>query len=70
MPHTFNLLSKKHALLFEEFFQPAKDAMIGMSPLVTRGSRPLQISFEDHFKALVFNLEEAHICTTSSTSGT
>ena len=59
MPYTFDPFNKKHALSFEQLFQPAKNAMIGMPPLEARGNRPLQMNFEDHLKALVFfHLEE------------
>ena len=59
MPYTFDPFNQKHALSFEQLFQPAKNAMIGMPPLEARGNRPLQMNFEDHLKALVFfHLEE------------
>ena len=59
MPYTLNPFKKKHAPSFEQLFQPAKNAMIGMPPLEARGNRPLQMNFEDQLKALVFfHLEE------------
>lgn len=59
MPYTLDPFKKKHAPSFEQLFQPAKNAMIGMPPLEARGNRPLQMNFEDQLKALVFfHLEE------------
>jgi len=59
MPYTFNPQNKHQAPSFDEVFQPATNAMIGMPPLETRGNRPLQMNFEDQLRALVFfHLEE------------
>ena len=59
MPYTLDPFKKKHAPSFEQLFQPAENAMIGMPPLEARGNRPLQMNFEDQLKALVFfHLEE------------
>ena len=59
MPRTFHPFQKKHAPSFHQLFQPAIDAIIGMTPLEARGNRPLQMSFEEQLKALVFfHLEE------------
>ena len=59
MPRTFHPFQKKHAPSFHQLFQPAIDAMIGMTPLEARGNRSLQMSFEEQLKALVFfHLEE------------
>ena len=44
---------------FSHLFRPINVATIGMPPLVARGDRPLQMTFEDQLKALVFfHLEE------------
>jgi len=60
MSHTFDPFRKKPAaLLFEQFFKPVDDAMVGMSPLESRCNRPLKMTLEDHLRALVFfHLEE------------
>lgn len=54
MPQTFHPFQKKHAPSFHQLFQPAINAMTGMTPLESRGNRPLQMTFEDQLKALVF----------------
>ena len=54
MPRTFDPYDKKRMLHLDSFFQPVYEAMIEMPPLETRGNRPLQMSFEDQLKALVF----------------
>ena len=54
MPQTFHPFQKKHVPSFHQLFQPAINAMIGMTPLEARGNRPLRMSFEDQLKALVF----------------
>ncbi len=44
---------------FRLLFRPIDTAMTGMSPLLSRGNRPLQMSFEDQLKTLIFfHLEE------------
>lgn len=48
-----------HSISFEKFIAPAIRAMAGMPQLESRGYRPLQMSFEDHLKILIFfHLEE------------
>lgn len=59
MPHSINPDTKNINLSFDLFFNPIKQAMQGMPILTSRCSRPLQMSFEDHLKALVyFHLQE------------
>ena len=59
MPHTFYPYDKRRKLCFDQFIQPAYEAMIEMPPLESRGNRPLQMIFEDELKSLVFfHLEE------------
>jgi len=59
MPQTFYPYDKRRALRFDKFIQPAYEAMIEMPPLEARGNRPLQMTFEDELKSLVFfHLEE------------
>ena len=61
MPHTFKPQKSSQAIEFQQFFKPVSDAMIDMPKLESQGNRPLQMTFEDHFKALVyFHLEEHH----------
>lgn len=54
MPHTFEPYSKTHEFKFNQFFKPVENTMIDMRPLQSRCNRPLQMTFEDHLKALVF----------------
>jgi len=59
MPHTFDPFRKKKTLSFGTLFQPVTAAMIDIPPLTARGNRPLQMTFEEHLRALVyFHLEE------------
>ena len=61
MPHTFKPQKRSQAVEFQHFFKPVQDAMIDMPILESQGNRPLQMTFEDHLKALVyFHLEEQH----------
>jgi len=61
MPHTFRPYKNSQAVEFQQFFKPVQDAMIDMPKLQSQGNRPLQMTFEDHLKALVyFHLEEHH----------
>ncbi len=54
MPHSIDPLKKNHVPSFDQLFGSAREAMIGMTPLEARGNRPLQMTFEDELKALVF----------------
>ena len=61
MPRTFKPHQKSQKLKFHNFFNPIEEAIIGMTTLSSRGNRPLQMTFLDHLKALVyFHLEEHH----------
>jgi len=61
MPHAFDPCQKRNKLEFFSLFQPAFEAMSHMPVLESRGNRPLQMSFEEHLRALVFfHLEEHH----------
>ena len=61
MPRTFKPHQKCQKLKFYDFFNPIAQAMIDMPQLSSRGNRPLQMTFQDHLKALVyFHLEEHH----------
>jgi hypothetical protein len=61
MPRTFDPFQKRNKLEFGSFFQPAVEAMSRMPALNARGNRPLQMTFEEHLRALVyFHLEEHH----------
>ncbi len=61
MPHTLDPVAKKNGLKFKQFFQPVKDAMLGMTPLKSRCNRPLQMSFEEYLRALIYFHLEEHI---------
>ncbi len=46
-------------LSINRFFKPAAKSMVTMTPLESRGNRPLKMNFEDQLRALVFfHLEE------------
>ena len=61
MPHTFDPCQKQSKLSFSSLFEPATRAMDKVPELKSRGNRPLQMSFEEHLRALVFfHLEEHH----------
>ena len=61
MPHTFKPHRKSPAVEFQQFFNPIQEAMTDMPALESQGNRPLQMTFEDHLRALVyFHLEEHH----------
>ena len=59
MTHILKAFGIHHSISFEKFIAPAISAMVGMPQLESRGYRPLQMSFEDHLKILIFfHLEE------------
>lgn len=61
MPRKFDPYQKNNALEFFSFFQPTIEAMARMPALDSKGNRPLQMTFEEHLRALVyFHLEEHH----------
>jgi len=61
MPRTFDPFQKPNGLEFYSFFQPATEATLRMPALDSKGNRPLQMTFEEHLRALVyFHLEEHH----------
>ena len=61
MPRNFDPFQKAKALEFFSFFQPAIEATSRMPALDSKGNRPLQMTFEEHLRALVyFHLEEHH----------
>lgn len=61
MPHTFDPFRKPNALDFFSLFQPVIEATSRMPDLHSKGNRPLQMTFEEHLRALVyFHLEEHH----------
>ena len=61
MTHTFSPFHKFNVLAFLSFFQPATEATSRMPALNSKGNRPLQMTFEEHLRALVyFHLEEHH----------
>ena len=61
MPHTFKPFPKRYKLEFHALFRPAIEATSQMPALNSQGNRPLQMTFEEHLRALVyFHLEEHH----------
>ncbi len=61
MPRTFDPFQKRSKIEFVSLFQPTVEAMSQMPELNSQGNRPLQMSFEEHLRALVFfHLEEHH----------
>ena len=59
MPYTLNRLKKAYVPSFGHLYLPIDHAKIGMPPLEARGYRPLQMTFDDQLKALIFfHLEE------------
>ena len=61
MPHAFDPFQKSDMLEFSSFFQPAIEATAQMPALNSQGNRPLQMTFEEHLRTLVyFHLEEHH----------
>jgi len=61
MPRTFQPHQKGQNFRFYKFFKPIEEATLYMPTLTSRGNRPLQMTFDDQLKALVFfHLEEHH----------
>jgi len=61
MPQTVKPQKSGQSVELQQLFKPIKGAMIDMPKLESKGNRPLQMSFEDHLKALIFfHLEEHH----------
>lgn len=61
MPRTFHPQDKEQTVpSFQELWQPAEDAFVGMPPLEARGNKPLQMDFEHQLKSLVFYHLEEH----------
>jgi hypothetical protein len=59
MPHSFGNLKNLNPKSFDKFYSPINNAQGGMAPLVSKGNRPLQMTFDDQLKALIFfHLEE------------
>jgi len=54
MPCTLDNLNKERIPSFSQVYQPIEKAMINMSPLRARGNRPLQMTFDDQLKILIF----------------
>lgn len=61
MPYTLDRQNKTDAPSFNQLYRPIHSAMIGMPPLEARGHRPLQMTFDDQLKALVFFHLEEHV---------
>ncbi|MCP4721866.1 MAG: IS4 family transposase [Desulfobacteraceae bacterium] len=62
MPQTFNPCKiKLRPPSFHKFIRPAVNILIETPALESRGNRPLKMSFEDQFKALIFYHLEEHV---------
>ena len=61
MPYTIGRQDKANAPSFSQLYRPIESAIIGMPPLESRGHRPLQMTFDDQLKALVFFHLEEHV---------
>ena len=61
MPHAVKSQKSGQTVELQQFLKPIKGVMINMPKLESKGNRPLQMSFEEHLKALIFfHLEEHH----------
>ncbi len=59
MPRTFSPCRKPRSISFYEFWKPILKAMKNMPKLQSKANRKLQMTFEEHLRALVFfHLEE------------
>jgi hypothetical protein len=59
MPNTLGSLKKLDRTYFNKLYLPIDKAKNGMPPLASKGNRPLQMTFDDQLKALIFfHLEE------------
>jgi len=59
MPRTLEPCKKREALSFQKLVAPLKKVAQGITSLVSRGNRPLKMTFEDQLNALIlFHLED------------
>jgi len=59
MTRAFNPWERPNSVYYSDLLKPALDAMNDMPELQSKGNRKLQMSFEEHLRALVFfHLEE------------
>jgi hypothetical protein len=59
MPYTLNRRDDEISPSFKQLYIPISGAMATIPPLESRGNRPLQMTFDDQLKALIFfHLEE------------
>ncbi len=62
MPQSFELYQKKpRPPSFYQLYQPVENVLPGIPVLVSRGDRPLKMTFEDQLKALIFFHLEEHV---------
>ena len=62
MPRSLEPYQKKHhSPSFWKLFQPLKKILPETPALQSRGDRPLQMTFEDQLKALIFYHLEEHV---------
>lgn len=55
MPREFKIQNRTIAPSFSLLYKPIRAAMNGVPHLESRGNRPLQMTFEDQLKALIFS---------------
>jgi hypothetical protein len=59
MSRTLRNLKKLDRTYFDKLYLPIEKAKYGMPPLASKGNKPLQMTFDDQLKALIFfHLEE------------
>ena len=64
MPYTYHPGERVHkALTFERLYHSAGRILPRITPLESRGNRPLQMSFDEELKALIFFHLEEHDST-------
>jgi hypothetical protein len=59
MPRTMKPCRRRKAISFRKLTQPLRKTLSGITPLLSRGNRKLQTTFEDQLNALIyFHLED------------
>ena len=59
MPRTLKPCRRRKTVSFWKLITPLRKILKGIIPLVSRGNRPLQMTFEDQLNALIlFHLED------------
>lgn len=60
MPRRLEPCRKKEAISYQRFLAPLKNAVSEIKPLLSRGNKPLRMTFEDQLDALIFFHLEDH----------